>query len=71
MTPGKLTAGLRLNNKGDFMTRFEELMNKSERCLETAKRTTGRMSVIWLAHSTALKEMAMNLSWEEANRRVK
>lgn len=48
------------------MTKFEYLMNKSEKCLEMSKKTKGLMSKIWKNHSEKLKNQAMNLFIEEA-----
>ncbi len=52
------------------MTRFEQLMNKSNKCLEGAYKTKGRMSEIWAKHSRELENMAKRLTLEEANQNV-
>lgn len=53
------------------MSRFEELMNKSLLCLEAAKRTSGTMRKCWESYARELKQQAMNLTLEEAEKIVK
>ena len=47
------------------MTRYEELMEKSNACLEKAKNTSGLMRSIWQHHAFALEQMARSLTIAE------
>lgn len=51
---------------GFFMTKYENLMNKAEKCLECARSTEGVMQSIWLAHANGLEQEAKSLSVLEA-----
>ena len=52
------------------MTRYEQLMNKSVACLELARTTKGYMADVWRKHSNNLREMARQLTIEEAEKVV-
>lgn len=53
------------------MTRFEELITKSNKCTRKAlSMPAGRMRDIWGQKGRELKEMAYNLSIEEASAEV-
>lgn len=53
------------------MTRYEELIMKSDRCMQSALNTTGYMRAIWRNHAEALKQMANSLTVEQAREIVK
>lgn len=52
------------------MTKYENLMNQAEQCLECAKATTGVMQSIWLHHYNELKAKANNLTIAEAESEI-
>lgn len=52
------------------MTRYEQLIYKSNKLLDCAKNTTGKMREIWLGHYNALLEIMNNLTVEEARQIV-
>lgn len=43
------------------MTTYESLINKANKCRETAKKTSGYMSSIWLQKARELEELANSL----------
>lgn len=47
------------------MNKYEELMEKSNACLEKARNTTGLMRSIWQHHAFALEQMARSLTIAE------
>lgn len=53
------------------MTRFEELINKANKCTKTALGLPeGFMRDVWAQKGRELKEMAYNLSIEEGSEEV-
>lgn len=52
------------------MTKYENLISKSNKCLEVAKKSTGNMQFIWLSHSEKLKKIALSLTLEEAKKKI-
>jgi hypothetical protein len=48
------------------MTRYEQLVNKANKCQEAAANTEGLMSSIWQAHAIALEAKARALTIQEA-----
>ncbi len=48
------------------MTRYEKLIEKSEKCRNAAKNTDGLMRDIWNEKARQLKIMAMELTLNEA-----
>ena len=58
-------------NSLENMTRFEQLITKSNKCTRKAlSMPAGRMRDIWGQKGRELKEMAYNLSTEEASAEV-
>lgn len=53
------------------MTRYEELIQKSDRCMLCAINTTGRMRAIWRKHAEALKQLADSLTVAQAKEIVR
>lgn len=52
------------------MTKYEQLQEKADNCLEKARNTKGLMQSIWLAHHHKLKQMMNELSVEQAEKNV-
>ena len=52
------------------MTKYENLMNKAEKCRENAKATSGLMRAIWEHHAIDLEQKAKSLSIKEAESKI-
>lgn len=52
------------------MTRYEQLQEKADNCLEKARNTKGLMQSIWLSHHYKLKKMMKELTIEQAEKTV-
>lgn len=52
------------------MTKYENLMNKAEKCRENAKATSGLMRAIWEHHAINLEQKAKSLSIKEAESKI-
>ncbi len=52
------------------MTRYEQLINKSNACRDLARATKGYMSNVWTRHADDLKKIANALSFAEASKVV-
>ena len=48
------------------MTRYEELINKANKCRTAAFRTEGQMKLIWLEKAFQLEMLAANLPLNRA-----
>ena len=57
------------------MTKYEELMNKSDECclraIKSAKKNDWNMATFYKSASVGFKEKALNLTLEQANEVVK
>lgn len=49
------------------MTRYEDLIEKSERCIRASLKTEGFMAWVWMQKATELQTLANNLPLVRAN----
>lgn len=52
------------------MTRYEQLINKSNACRDLARVTKGYMQKVWNRHADDLKKIANVLTFAEASKVV-
>lgn len=64
--PGR-TTGKEINE----MTKYETLMKKADDCLRAATQCSPRFIKLWLKKDRELREMALDMSVEEAGRVIR